>query len=162
MVEFSWNSRSTSMSKSQTEIHHVIPPTTWKLNNNSAQKLGYTRSTMRRPSLYYNNQVSSVRAADIKAFDLHSCPAKTSVREQSETQNNCLPLEGQFCRILLKALQEHASYLYFTATLSNGDSPFILALKYPAARRSSTVSAILTFCSSSSRVSTFTDKISKT
>ena len=31
MVEFSWNNRSTSMSKSQTEIHQVMPPTTWKI-----------------------------------------------------------------------------------------------------------------------------------
>ena len=31
MVEFSWKSKSTSMSKSQTEIHHVIPPTTFKI-----------------------------------------------------------------------------------------------------------------------------------
>lgn len=29
-VEFSWNSRSTSMSKLNVVMHHVIPPTTYK------------------------------------------------------------------------------------------------------------------------------------
>jgi len=68
MVEFSWNSRSTSISKSQTEIHHVIPPTTLKSNSNSAGKKDTLVSgTMRHQSLYYNNQVSSVRTADLKA-----------------------------------------------------------------------------------------------
>uniref|UniRef100_A0A0E9RAA2 Uncharacterized protein n=1 Tax=Anguilla anguilla TaxID=7936 RepID=A0A0E9RAA2_ANGAN len=67
MVEFSWNSRSTSMSKLHVVIHQVMPPT----------------------------------------------------------------------------------------TLSKGDSPLMRALKYPAASNNSRISVSLTFCSSSSRVSTY-------
>lgn len=48
-------------------------------------------------------------------------------------------------------------------TLSNGDKPLILALKYPAASNKSTVSDNFTFCSSSSLVSTWwNERIVKT
>lgn len=48
-----------------------------------------------------------------------------------------------------------------TRTLSNGDKPLMRARKYPAASSNSTVSVSLTFCSSSSRVSTYDISIAK-
>ena len=39
MVEFSWNSRSTSTSKSQTEMHQVIPPTTLEITTEKSQSV---------------------------------------------------------------------------------------------------------------------------
>lgn len=46
----------------------------------------------------------------------------------------------------------------FIHTLSKGESPFILALKYPAASNKSMVCPSLTFCSSSSRTSNCEEK----
>jgi hypothetical protein len=106
IVEFSWNSKSTSKSMSQDVIHHVIPPTTFKFKMNCSKN-------------YYPMGITYICRSDFWIYLYHS------------------------------DLQ----------TLSKGERPLIRALKYPAANSKSTVSNSLTFCSSSSRLSTCSSQL---
>lgn len=121
MVEFSWNSRSTSMSKLHVVMHQVIPPTTWG---------GGTR-----------RQEEGERCDKLVFVYFVKLP-EPEIEMKSRSQFSktwpVLPRLWILC-----------------VTLSKGDSPLILALKYPAASSSSRISASLTLCSSSSRVSTW-------
>lgn len=143
------------MSKLHVVMHQVIPPTTWRREKRTQDEWGWRFPvvTNQWQCRYLRCYLKSLNEMDRYLRSPFSEPCIiinwTSKKYPFKYESWSFPKNR-----VGPAWRDQEQVMYGT-TLSKGDNPLIRALKYPAASRSSRISASFTLCSSSSRVSTW-------